>query len=42
LRGIDTLTAAGLRAEVGDFGRFRHPAQVMSYLAVVPSEPSSG
>ena len=25
LRGIDTLTAAGLCAEIGDFGRFRHP-----------------
>ena len=36
LRGIDTLTAAGLCAEIGDFDRFRHPAQVMSYLGVVP------
>jgi len=35
LRGIDTLTAAGLCAEIGDF-------QVMSYLGVVPSEHSSG
>lgn len=42
LRGIDTLTAAGLCAEIGDFERFRHPAQVMSYLGVVPSENSSG
>ena len=42
LRGIDTLTAAGLCAEIGDFDRFRHPAQVMSYLGVVPSEHSSG
>ena len=42
LRGIDTLTAAGLCAEIGDFTRFRHPAQVMSYLGVVPSEQSSG
>ncbi len=42
LRGIDTLTAAGLCAEIGDFRRFRHPAQVMSYLGVVPSEHSSG
>lgn len=42
LRGIDTLTAAGLCAEIGDFHRFRHPAQVMSYLGVVPSESSSG
>jgi transposase len=42
LRGIDTLTAAGLCAEIGDFRRFSHPAQVMSYLGVVPSEHSSG
>ena len=42
LRGIDTLTAAGLCAEIGDFARFGHPAQVMSYLGVVPSEHSSG
>lgn len=42
LRGIDTLTAAGLCAEIGDFHRFGHPAQVMSYLGVVPSENSSG
>jgi transposase len=42
LRGIDTLTAAGLCAEIGDFRRFRHPEQVMSYLGVVPSENSSG
>jgi transposase len=42
LRGIDTLTAAGLCAEIGDFGRFAHPEQLMSYLGVVPSEHSSG
>ena len=42
MRGIDTLTAAGLCAEVGDFTRFRHPEQLMSYLGVVPSEHSSG
>lgn len=42
LRGIDTLTAAGLCAEIGDFTRFAHPEQLMSYLGVVPSEHSSG
>jgi transposase len=42
LRGIDTLTAAGLCAEIGDFARFKHPEQLMSYLGVVPSEHSSG
>jgi transposase len=42
LRGVDTLTAAGLCAETGNFERFRHPEQLMSYLGVVPSEHSSG
>src|SRR5919106_2797943 len=32
LRGIDTLSAAGLCAEIGDFERFAHPGQLMSYL----------
>ena len=38
LRGVDTLTAAGLCAEVGDFERFARPGQLMSYLGLVPSE----
>jgi transposase len=42
LRGIDTLSAVGLAAEVGDFTRFARPAQLMSYLGLVPSEYSSG
>jgi hypothetical protein len=42
LRGIDTLSALGLCAEVGDFERFGRPAQLMSYLGLVPSENSSG
>jgi transposase len=42
LRGIDVLSAAGLCAEIGDFSRFRHPEQLMSYLGVTPSEHSSG
>jgi transposase len=42
LRGIDTLTAVGLCAEVGDFGRFERPAQLMSYWGLVPSEKSTG
>ena len=32
LRGIDTLSALGLCAEIGDFERFRRPGQLMSYL----------
>jgi transposase len=42
LRGIDTLTALGLCAEVGDFERFAHPSQLAAYLGIVPSEHSSG
>ena len=42
LRGIDTLSALGLCAEIGDFDRFRRPGQLMSYLGMVPSEHSTG
>ena len=42
LRGIDTLSAVGLCAEVGDFGRFQRAGHVMSFLGLVPSEHSSG
>jgi transposase len=42
LRGIDTLSAVGLCAEIGEFARFEHPRQLMSYLGLVPSEHSSG
>ena len=42
LRGIDTLSAVGLCAEVGDFDRFDKAGRLMSYLGLVPSENSSG
>jgi len=42
LRGIDTLSALGLCAEIGDFARFTHPDQLSAYLGLVPSESSSG
>jgi transposase len=42
LRGIDTLTALGLCAEVSDFGRFPGPDALAAYLGLVPSESSSG
>jgi transposase len=42
LRGIDTLSAVGLCAEIGDFERFARAGQLASYLGVVPSEDSSG
>jgi transposase len=39
-RGIDTLSAAGLCAEVGDWQRFR-PKQLSGFLGIVPSEHTS-
>ena len=42
LRGIDTLSAVGLCAEIGDWERFERAGQLMSFLGVVPSENSSG
>jgi Transposase IS116/IS110/IS902 family len=42
LRGIDTLSAAGLCAEIGDFAHFGRPGQLMSFLGVVPSENTTG
>jgi len=41
-RGIDTLSAVGLCAEIGDFARFESPAKLMHYLGLMPSENSSG
>src|SRR5215210_3353753 len=41
-RGISTLTALGLIAEIGDFARFSHPRELASWLAITPSEYSSG
>jgi transposase len=40
-RGIDTLSAAGLAAEVGDFGRFPKPGLLTGFLGIVPSERTS-
>jgi transposase len=42
LRGIDTLSALGLCAEIGEWGRFDHPDQLASYLGIVPCEHTSG
>jgi transposase len=41
-RGIDTLSAAGLAAEIGEFERFRRPRYLAGFLGIVPSEHSSG
>ncbi|HEY1276568.1 MAG TPA: IS110 family transposase [Thermoleophilaceae bacterium] len=40
-RGIDTLAAIGLCAEISDFERFAHPRQLAAYLGLVPCERSS-
>jgi transposase len=42
LRGIDTLTAVGLCAEIGDFERFAKAEQLMSYIGLVPAETTTG
>jgi transposase len=41
-RGLDTLSAIILLAEVVDFQRFPRPRALMAYLGLVPSEYSSG
>ena len=42
LRGVSLIVAATTVAEIGDLNRFENPAELMSYLGLVPSEHSSG
>ena len=42
LRGISTLSALGICAEVGQFDRFDHPDTLAAYLGIVPSENTTG
>jgi transposase len=42
MRGIDTLTAVGLCAEIGDFARFAKAGQLMHYIGLTPSEDTTG
>jgi transposase len=42
LRGVDTLTALGIVAEIGDFDRFQSAHEFMAFVGLVPSEHSSG
>ena len=42
LRGIDTLSAIGIAAEIGNFDRFATAGQFMGFVGLVPSERSSG
>jgi transposase len=41
-RGIDTVTAMTLLAELHDFRRFPHPRALMGFVGLVPSEDSTG
>ncbi len=42
LRGVDTLSAITVLAELGDITRFDTPRQLMAYVGLVPSDHSSG
>lgn len=41
-RGIDTVTAMTVLAELHDFRRFPHPRALMAFIGLVPSEHSTG
>jgi transposase len=41
-RGVDTLTAICLLAELHDVRRFPHPRALMAFVGLVPSEDSTG
>ena len=41
-RGIDTITAMTILAEIFEFGRFGTAKKLMAYLGLTPSEHSSG
>lgn len=42
LRGMGLINAVTWACEIGDFSRFLHPAQLMSFVGITPSEDSSG
>lgn len=42
LRGFQSVAAMTVVSEIGDFGRFQHPRQLMAFLGLVPGENSSG
>lgn len=42
LRGVDTITAMTILAELHDFRRFNNASDLMGYLGLTPSEYSSG
>lgn len=42
MRGVSTVVAATVAAEIGDLTRFDHPKKLMAFTGLVPSEFSSG
>jgi transposase len=42
MRGVSEIAAVILVSEIGDFNRFLHPRQLVSYLGLSPSEHSTG
>lgn len=42
LKGVGPVVAATILSEVGDFTRFVHPRQLVSYFGLAPGEHSSG
>jgi transposase len=42
LRGVQTIHAVRIVAELGDFQRFESPRKLMAYLGLIPSEDPSG
>jgi transposase len=42
MRGLSTLGALALIAEIGDFRRFQSPRELMSFVGLIPKEYSSG
>jgi transposase len=42
MRGVALITAVTLVSEIGSFGRFENPRQLMAYAGLVPSEDSTG
>ena len=42
MRGFQEVAAMTIVSEIGDFERFEHPRQLMSFLGLVPGENSSG
>ena len=42
MRGVSTIIATTVAAEIGDLTRFNHPKSLMAFVGLVPSEHSSG